>query len=107
MRRARGRLLLSLILLTLGGAAAWKDARAGSFTGAGWNAPVSVSLSSRVYRPGPMPTSGEPDVGQSKPVVEPHSLIFKGWTLHGPPATAAGWIEWIGRVWAMHWTGTF
>ena len=102
MLSERKRLLLLLVLLSVVATAGWKTALASERTG---SSTVHWSLAS-VSKSPVVPTSGEPDVGQT-----PRPTLTKGSLLPGPhseggvsPGSPVGtWFRWIFRTWAIHY----
>ena len=104
MSSERNRLLLLLVLLSVVSTAGWTTALAGGKTGP---PPVFSSLSS-VSKPPLVPTSGEPDVGQTpKPTLTTGGLFQaprdEGGSPQGSPA--AVWFRWIVRMWSIRFLG--
>ena len=102
MLSERRRLLLLLVLLLVVATAGWTTALASGKTG---SSTVFSSLAS-VSKPPVVPTSGEPDVGQT-----PRSTITTGsmspvWRgegsrTQGPRSDA--WFRWIFRMWTIRY----
>ena len=100
----RSRLLILLVLLSVVATAGWTTARAGAKTG---SLTVFSSLAS-VSKPPAVPTSGEPDVGQTpRPSVTNGALLpaprGEGGSSRGSPADL--WFRWIFRMWTIRYLG--
>ena len=97
------RLLLLLVLASVVAAAGWSTAHAVGVTGT----PIVASSSLSGSKPGAVPTSGEPDVGQT-----PHSAT-QGALIHVPQGRTGGeregpaysWFRWIFRMWMVRYLG--
>jgi hypothetical protein len=103
MLSERSRLLLLLVLLSVVAAAGWTTALADGKT-----APSTVSSWTRAAKPPAVPTSGEPDVGQtprpkSTTGALSHAPSEVGGGSQDPPADA--WFRWIVRTWKMRYFG--
>jgi hypothetical protein len=103
MPSERSRLLLLLVLLSVVAAAGWTTAFADGKTGL-----RTAALSPNVSKPPAVPTSGEPDVGQTPrptPTKGALSPVPRGGSgiPQGPPAGA--WFHWIFRMWKMRYLG--
>ena len=100
MPSERKRLLLLLVLLSVVATAGWKTALASGRTGPS----TVVSSLASVSKPPAVPTSGEPDVGQS-----PRPTLTKGASSPAPRGEGGGsqgspadpWFRWIFRMWAI------
>jgi hypothetical protein len=100
----RNRFLLLLVLLAMVATAGWTTALAG---GKADSAPASSSLAS-LSKPPVVPTSGEPDVGQT-----PHPTTTTGSVVHDPRGEAGHlkgssgeiWFRWTLWTWAMRFFG--
>ncbi len=100
MHVERSRLLILLVLVSVVCAASWSTCLAGGTTG------LSQVPGSSVSQPKPqaVPTSGEPDVGQT-----PHPVSHAGLQSPGPRRGGGGserhqtdlWFSWIFRVWMV------
>ncbi len=104
MRVDHSRLLILLVLVSVVAAANWSTVFAGRATG-----PPSVAAWPRaVSAPGAVPTSGEPDVGQT-----PHPVTHAGVNTprpheNGPQAErrpAFSWLDWVLRNWESTYLG--
>jgi hypothetical protein len=105
MLSERSRLLLLLVLLLVVATAGWTTARADGKTGL----PTVLSSSpASVSKPPAVPTSGEPDVGQTpRPLVTKDALLpaprGEGGSSQGSPADL--WFRWICRMWTIRYLG--
>jgi hypothetical protein len=99
----RSRLLLLLVLLSAVATTGWTTARAD-----GRAASPAVSLAA-MSKPPAVPTSGEPDVGQTprRPVVTPGSMLPapRGEDVHRWGPVADPGFGWIFRLWAIRYLG--
>ncbi len=105
MRVGHNRLLILLVLVSVVAAASWSTVFADRATGPPTVAPASVALS----KPAVVPTSGEPDVGQT-----PHPVSHAGVGRPGPRGDGEQsprqpvrtWLDWIIRTWMMRYFGS-
>jgi hypothetical protein len=105
MHIARNKLLLSLVLLTLAGSVACSYAHAATLArGASIRSGIMVSTGGSI-RPGPVPSSGEPDTGQQHPT--PKCIGPTPGPDGGSGAPWSQWLRWIGRAWIMRPPGLF
>ena len=104
MLSERSRLLLLLVLLSVVATAGWSTALAGEKT----ISPSVFSSLADVSKPPAVPTSGEPDVGQT-----PRSPIERGVLLPAPRGEGGNsqgshadvWLRWIFRMWTNRYLG--
>jgi hypothetical protein len=103
MLSERSRLLVLLVLLSVAATAGWTTAHAGARTGTSYATSVSVS------KPPVVPTSGEPDVGQTPhPVTHPGSMSpAPRWEGGNPQGNRPDpWFRWAFRMWKVRYLGT-
>jgi hypothetical protein len=105
MLSERKRLLLLLVLLSVVATAGWKTALASGKTVPSTVHPTFASVAKSPV----VPTSGEPDVGQT-----PRPTLTKGSLFPAPrgegggsqPPSADSWFRWIFRTWTMRDLGS-
>ena len=104
MLSERSRLLLLLVLLSVVATAGWTTALASGKT----DSPSVFSSLASVSKPPAVPTSGEPDVGQTpRPTLTKGSMspAPHGESGHSKGPHADAWFRWIFRMWAIRYLG--
>ena len=104
MRIPSGRLLITLVLLTVATTATWTTAHARSREGARLGRPYAYANVVIRSTPGMRPASGEPDVGATK---NPPTVLGRtDLAVDGEPvADGSIWFQWISRIWMARYLG--